>query len=166
MMKMFVVIAVSITLFCVYPVDAQSQGPPPSAGILSSNEKPQTPEKKEYSENDQRGTEQSPFVIKVAPSPNAKEEAAEAKKDKKEQTAANRRIEITTYAIAGGTILQAIALIITIRVMIRTTRRQLRAYINLKSASIYNVITNAEPKIHMMFDNFGQTPAYDVVDIS
>jgi len=165
MVKIFVLITVSVALFCVYPVEAQSQRPTPSSGILSSNEKPQATEDKQHPKNDQRGTEQSPLIIKVAPSPNAQDEAAQAKKEKKDQAATNRRIEITTYAIAGGTILQAIALAITIMVMIRTTRRQLRAYINLKSASIYNVIDPIGPQLHIMFDNFGQTPAYDVVDI-
>lgn len=171
-----------LTLLFVISVDAQSQRPIPSAGGLGSKEKAQLLEIKKHSENNQRGTEQSPFVVKVAPSPNAQEEAAEAKKEKYEKVAANRRSEIITIAIAVATFLQAFALIITIIIMIRTTRRQLRAYnfvdklfignvahpvlpLGVKSDKTAAAITRPleGPLAYLEFKNSGQTPAYDVI---
>lgn len=176
MVKMFMLIAVSVALFCAYSITAQSQRPTPSSGILSSNKKPQTTEEKQNSKNGQRGTEQTPLVVKMAPSPNAQEEAAEAKKEKKDQAAANRRVEITTWVIAILTSIQAIALIWTVIVMIRTTQRQLRAYVFVKTIEIHNVAnfidkgkvieSNARlsrpyngPMAFLTIMNYGKTPA-------
>lgn len=173
-----------ITLLYVISVNAQLQGPTPSTGILSSDKKPQTSENKKHSENDQRGTEQFPFIIKVTPSPNAKEEAAQAKKDNNEEMTRNRRVEIISYVVAGATAVQAFALIITIIVMIRTTRRQLRAYVFIDTIDILNVFGNRPPQIPgqpspeigswiyrpnmgpaviMAIKNSGQTPAFNVI---
>lgn len=123
-----IIIAIILFLCLATIVAAQSQRPSPGKGILGSNNESQTSANKQYPKNDQRGTEQSPLVIKVAPSPNTQEEADQAKKDKDEKAAANRRSEIIAIAIAFATFIQAIALIVTIVVMVKTTRRQLRAY--------------------------------------
>jgi len=165
-------------------VNAQSQRPIPSAEILSSHKKSHTDNNKNNPQNDQRGTEQSPLVVKVAPSPNTKEEAAQAEKEKDERMAMERRSEITTRIIAGATIIQAIALIITIIVMIITTRRQLRAYVFLDTIDLGNVFGSPPPPVKgqtatpvgpwifkpdrgpmtvIMIKNSGQTPAYNVV---
>jgi hypothetical protein len=173
-----------LTFLCVVVANAQSQGPIPRTGVLGSNEKPQTSEDKQHSKNDQHGTEQSPLVVKVIPSPNAQEEAAKAKKDKDDKTALNRRSEIITIAIAFATFLQAFALIYTIFIMVRTTRRQLRAYVFIDTIDILNVFGNRPPPIPgqappavgpwiyrtdigpavmMAIKNSGQTPAYDVI---
>jgi hypothetical protein len=182
MLKKLIGSTIMVLLFIVV-VNAQSQQPTPSSRILGSHEKSQTAKKKDNPQNDQRGTEQSPIVVKVAPSPNAQDEAAQAKKEKQNQAAANRRAELITIIIAFATAVQAIALIITIIVMLRTTRRQLRAYVFVNDISIFNVAnplhplakdykkTGAEisrpndgPIIAMTIKNSGQTPAYEVVN--
>ena len=108
---------VILAFLCVIVANAQSQEPAPSTEILGNNKKPQNSENKKHSENDQRGTEQTPLIVKMAPSPNAQEEDPKAKQDKENQAAANRRSEIITIAIAIATFLQAFALIYTIIIM-------------------------------------------------
>jgi hypothetical protein len=182
MVKIFVLIALSAALFCAYSIAAQSNRPSPGNGILGNHNKGQTDSKKNNSQNDQRGTEQSPLIVKMASSPNTKNEAAQAQKEKQEQAATNRRIEITTYVITGATFIQAIALIWTVLVMIRTTRRQLRAYVHVSSIAITNVANlipppgeqncpetpaslskDCGPIAFVEIKNTGQTPAYSVI---
>jgi hypothetical protein len=165
----------------VIATNAQSQRPTPSSGVLSGHKKSQTASNKQNTQTDQRGTEQSPIFIKMAPSPNAQAEATQAKKEKDEQAATNRRIGFTTYIIGGATFIQAIALILTIFVMIRTARKQLRAYLFINNVSIINVanpikplphdykktgaeITHANvgPTVNIEIKNYGQTPVYNM----
>ncbi len=178
----FAIVVVIIAIFWING-KAQSQLLSQTTGELRNIDNLEAVKKKTDSHNDQLGTEQSPLVIKVAPSPNAQEEVAQAKRKKKEQATTNRRAEITTYIIAGATGIQAIALIWTVFVMVRTTPRQLRAYIFVDKAVIANVAnplpqgllggkfeeTPASitrplegPIAYLEFKNSGQTPAYEV----
>lgn len=75
-------------------------------------------------------------------------------------------VAVFTGIIAIFTILLVVAGFRQVAISRDIAIRQLRAYINVKSASIYNVTGPIGPQIHIMFDNFGQTPAYDVIDIS
>lgn len=182
MSKIFMLIVIYLAFFCAYSIAAQSQWPSPSTGILSSHKKPQAEKDKNYSQNDQRGTEQCPIVVKIAPSPNAQVEAPQAKNEKQKRAAAKSGVELVTIIIAFATAIQAGVLIWTVIVMIRTTRRQLRAYVFVSEISIYNVAnpslplpqgyipTGAEitrpnegPLATMVIKNTGQTPAYDVI---
>lgn len=184
MLKKIIGLTIITLLFAIVP-NAQSKQPTPSKGILGSNNKTQAADKQQNAKADQRGSEKWPLFIKIAPSPNAQEEAAQAKKDKEEKTAANRRSEIITWIIAIFTSVQAIALILTVIIMIRTTRRQLRAYMFVDKVFISNVANPLPRKLlggksdeetpaaisrplegplaYLEFKNSGQTPAYDVV---
>ena len=153
-----------LTILCVVVVNAQSQRPAPSTGILGSDKKSQASENKTHSKYDQRGTEQFPLVIKVTPSPNAQEEAAQAKKEKNKEATRNRRIEVTTYIVAGATAVQALALIITIIVMIRTTRKQLRAHIAAEAPVVIpqDITAHRRYEVRLNIRNVGNTPGYNV----
>lgn len=70
--------------------------------------------------------------------------------------------EIVTYIIASATGIQAIALIWTVIVMIRTTRRQLRAYVFIDSMAVKNISVNQNPKTLVIIKNSGLTPAYNL----
>lgn len=174
-----------ISLFIVV-TNVKSQGPIPSNRVLSGNNKTQTYENKKYSKNNQRGTEQFPLIFKVIPSQNTQEEATQAKKEKEEQAATNRRVEITTYIVASATGIQAIVLIWTVIVMLRTTRRQLRAYVFVDTIDIGNITDplppddkqidrnkvgawifrpNIGPITFLTIKNSGKTPAYDVINL-
>lgn len=179
MLKKLIGLFIIILLFAI-AVNAQSQRPSPSVRILSNQEKPESDKHKNDSPQNQRGTDQWPLFIKMVPSPNAKDEAAQAKKDKEEQMAANRRAEITTYFIAGATTIQAIALIITIIVMIWVAIRQLRAYVFVDTIDMFNIIPpppkieippgawvyqpNSGPLAFIVIKNSGNTPAHGVLN--
>jgi hypothetical protein len=45
----------------------------------------------------------------------------------------------------------------------RTAERQLRAYFDLKSASVLDFVENGQPVVMLGFENVGETPAKDVV---
>ena len=105
---------------------------------MRDQEQSKATQKGERTNADQRGTDDTPLVVKVAPGPNAEQEAAEAKKEKEAKTAAERRIEITTWIVAFATLLQAIGLGVTIWVMVRTARRQLRAYVFVDGIGLYD----------------------------
>jgi len=72
-------------------------------------------------------------------------------------------------AVAG--LIQAAALIFTIFVLVRTSRRQLRAYVLPESSGLYEgtMLTPpipahaGEPGVMLLFKNSGQTPAYQYV---
>ena len=148
-----------------------SQNPPPSSGKLGSQDKSKSSKQEQQTQPDQRGTEQSPIIVKMAPSPKTEEEAAQAKQEKEEKAATDRRVEITTYIIGAATAIQAIALIWTIIVMNRTAKRQLRAYVMPQAASLIDGTMLQPPQAHranvpgtvLNFMNFGETPAYEVV---
>ena len=65
-------------------------------------------------------------------------------------------------ALALATIGQAVALIVTITVMMRTARRQLRAYVFIDSTRIDGMNAGQTPEVALVIKNFGQTPAYKV----
>jgi hypothetical protein len=114
---------------------------------------------------EQRGTEKSPVIVQIAPGPNAQDEAAQTKREKDQKAAADSRAEITTYLIAGATLIQAVALIWTIVFMVGNGRRQLRAYVHVSEAQFASFAADG---IYMInYKNTGQTPALDVAsDIS
>jgi hypothetical protein len=148
--------------FLTGAVFAQSQQPSPSDRVLSDQNQPKASNQNTQPAADQRGTENSPIIIKIAPGPNAQEEAAQAKRIKKEKAMADSRAEIITYVVVGATVIQAVALIITIFVMVRNGRRQLRAYVSLDGGSIRIISDNQGNKFVEGFVNLkncGQTPA-------
>lgn len=179
------IIGIIIFIFlCVIVANAQSQRPIPGTGILSGDKKPHTTDNKENTQDNQHGTDQSLLFIKIASSPNTQEEPSQSKKEKDERAAIERRSEVTTRIIASATIIQAIALILTIIVMVRTTKRQLRAYVFLDTIDIGNIIGSPPPPVDgqtaipvgawifrpetgpmtaIIIKNSGKTPAYDVV---
>lgn len=63
-------------------------------------------------------------------------------------------------ALAG--IAQAIALVFTIIVLVRTARRQLRAYVFVDSVDVEGIQVGEQPSVAIKIKNFGQTPAYDL----
>jgi hypothetical protein len=118
-----------------------------------------------------RGTEQSPFIIKIAP--------AQEIPDKSKQVAAERgeEREITwsgffkewglsdkIAAITGLVgLFQLLALLATVRVVFRNSRRQSRAYVSKEAGSARLVNDpNGEPILegYVKLKNFGRTPAF------
>lgn len=145
---------------------AQSQQPRPRSLELSSPQQAKTSQQTKQADTDQRGTNNSPLIIQIAPSPNAQEEAAQTKIEHEEKAASDRRSEITTDLIAVATLIQAVALVVTIIVMIRNGRRQLRAYIDMMKATIVGIEKDEPLRVNIFVKNAGQTPARNVAWIS
>jgi hypothetical protein len=139
------------------------------AGNLARSQQPprQSPKpNKEQTKPDDRGTEQSPFVIKILPAPDADE-------TKKPQQQGNGWLsgwslsdKIAAFVVFVG-FLQFVALIATWLAMRDTARRQLRAYVFVSRANISNATEGNGPvQSRVVIKNFGQTPAYKVVNIN
>lgn len=150
--------------------EGPSQDPNPSSGILRSNQKHQTAQKQNKPQADQQGTEQSPIFVKIAPSPQTQEESSKAEREKEQKAATEYRTEITTWIVASATALQAIGLFVTVAVMVRTARRQLRAYVFPETCGICEGMMldppqsdrANQPGVFLIFKNSGKTPAYKV----
>lgn len=145
-----------------------SQPPIPSRRELGTPQKTQTSKEKNNPAPDQRGTEQTPIIVKITPTPKTQADADAANEEKQEKAAAQNRAETLTAITAGATFIQALALIITIAVMVRTARRQLRAYMTIKHAGILLIPQSDDDKkdghrsivVDITIQNSGQTPAY------
>jgi hypothetical protein len=118
------------------------------------------------------GTEQSPFVIKILPTEQAQAKPDSNKEEAKEEWFYGWGLSDQIAAIAGAAgLLQFFALIATVMIMVRNGRRQLRAYVFVNDAGLYDGSVMVppvaahfnEPGVVINFKNSGQTPAYKVV---
>jgi hypothetical protein len=153
---LFVTLAVYALLVCGWSQEQQNKNP--CASSQQANPK-------------QNGTENAPFVVKIITADQTQKEP---------QTTQNIRtnnpqrwgLSDKIAAIAGfAAMLQFLALVVTILIMVRNGRRQLRAYVLPDVASIIDgtMLTPPQPArinipgIGMLIKNCGQTPAYKVV---
>jgi hypothetical protein len=117
--------------------------------------------------NTARGTEQAPFVIKFAPSDKVSAETSQVKSTTERWGLSDR---IAVIAIVVG-FLQFLALVATMFVMMRTAKRQLRAYVVMDASQLGDgtMLTPPQPPranvpgVVALMKNTGQTPAYAVV---
>jgi hypothetical protein len=106
---------------------------------------------------DERGTEKSPLVVRTLRSD---EEVAKDIQDRQNKAFTDRAIMLVGGAVALLALLQLSIFI----VMIQTSRRQLRAYVQVHSAKIYNALDGKGGPVaaHIVIKNFGRTPAHKV----
>jgi hypothetical protein len=139
------------------------------AGNLAQSKQPprqNTEPTKEQNKSEDRGTEQSPFVIKILPAPDADETKKAQQRDNGWLSGWSLSDKIAAVVIIVG-FLQFVALIATWLVMMRTARRQLRAYVFVSSANVSNATEgNGTLQSCVVIKNFGQTPAYKVVNVN
>jgi hypothetical protein len=141
---------------------AFSQQPPPAKG---KSGQPQQP-----SMTDQRGTQQTPLVVKVLPIPKTNEEEAQEAKERNEKEALDRRITDATDNIAyfnkilaAVAVLQFLALIFQawmLRRTVNTSRASERAYVTM-SHEAPGVVFETEGLFYLTIKvkNYGRTPA-------
>jgi hypothetical protein len=94
----------------------------------------QNPQSEQQNNPNERGTEQSPFIIKIIPTENGQSKSGVAAYDiwfLNLPTA--DRIAIVTVLVG---FIQFVALILTFWVMRRTAKRQLRAYVSVETRGI------------------------------
>jgi hypothetical protein len=154
---------------------AQSQKPSPSPTPQDASHRPynQASESTQhYSQDNQCGSEQLPFVIKIQ-SANNSESQTEANRSERTDKRVNNWTLSDKIAMASGIALfaQYVALIITTVILIRNGHRQLRAYVLAENVGIVDgmMLTPPQPEranipgVGMIIKNFGQTPAYKVI---
>jgi hypothetical protein len=146
-----------------------SQRQPPRQNPSGAQQRPNT---------DQRNTQHTP-VIKIPSSQHTEDKTGANQQQSQEEwnntwligwTLSDR---IAAIAIIVG-FLQFVALAWTVIIMMRTARRQLRAYVfpdnaGLYEGSMFKPPTGQhinEPGVVLQFKNYGQTPAYKVISWS
>jgi hypothetical protein len=137
------------------------------------NQKSQSP--RQPTNTEQRGSEQSPFIIKVLPSEEAQNESQrdghKALANRDNSWGLSDKIAVIASIVA---FLQFAALVGTVWVMVVNGRRQLRAYVAIENIGIFegNMVSPPQPVrvnvpgIAMLIKNSGQTPAYKVVSLA
>jgi hypothetical protein len=193
MLKMHHVVG-SVLLLLIVSEVVQAQSQPPSPRPPNSSQPPQSKSKgsKQQTANDLRGTEQSPLVIKVLPTPKTKEESAQDRNDHNEKAATDwwlvrfngalvvvvflqwiwmvrqekwmrKNIEIAQKAADAAKESAEVAQT-TVKTMEDTAERQLRAYIHVGGGKDKGPILDAPdgPEVWLLLKNTGQTPAYKV----
>jgi hypothetical protein len=152
-----------------------SQNPPPRPAPKAAVSRPPNQKSEgtlRQTSDEQRGSEQAPFVIRVLSSDNARHEP-QANNEKgigNPNKSWGLSDKIAAIAIVVG-FLQFVALVWTVLVMIFNGRRQLRAYVLGENAGISEGSTVTPPNpayanipgVGMLIKNGGQTPAYHVI---
>jgi hypothetical protein len=132
----------------------------------------QSPQSTQQQANpEQRGTEQAPFVIRIAPAqeiPDKSKPVATERGEEREITWSGIfkewGLSDKIAAITGLVVFfQLLALLATVLVVFRNSRRQSRAYISMEAGSARLVNDpNGEPILegYVKLKNFGRTPAF------
>lgn len=163
MMKTFMLIAVSVILFCAYAMAAQSNRPSPSAGIASEPVQKQSSSKKKPSQSDQRAAEKSPFIAKTINPTKTQTEIEEEKKHHEEKTANDRHLVWFTGALVFFTaVLAAVAIWQgwQLKRSVDSIRLTERAYIFSKVRPDREIKIGVETfEAQLYLYNLGKTPA-------
>lgn len=131
----------------------------------------QPPTSKQYTDNNQNATNQSTSIK------NGKTDHTQDKSDQNSNIDTNKgqnkwpRSDIIAVGAGVSAFLQFLALCVTIRIMIRTAQRQLRAYVLPDKGSLFDgTMSNPPQPVYanvpgavLTIRNTGQTPAYKVV---
>jgi hypothetical protein len=147
-------LSVTLTLVAAFASDSwgQSQRQPQRQDTQGTQQNPGA---------DNRGTEQTPFIVKILPTEQTNEKAESAKaegpKNRLDGWSLSDKIAVIASVVA---FLQFLALMATVHIMRRTGKRQLRAYISDVDGKA--VLSSMGIEIKIRFRNAGQTPAYDV----
>jgi hypothetical protein len=154
----------AVLLIAAAPIQAPKplQPPAPRTGIGGHPEKPDASPSHQGSGDAQRGTAQAPIFYERVETPEDRERAAEANREHNQQ-AANENLTnwIAIGALAAG-LLQFCALVVTIWVMDRSAKRQLRAYVAVAVTDIFDPGEGLKTRGAFIIENFGETPAYEV----
>jgi hypothetical protein len=151
------ILGLALLLAMIGDSSGQSPPEPPRQNPGGAQQQPNTEE---------RDTDQAPppSIIKKAPA-----EDTQQKPNDREQNAQENRSnawtlsdEIAVVASIAG-MLQFVALIVTVCVLMRTAKRQLRAYVFISHAEISDIMSDQRLTAKIVVKNFGQTPAYKVI---
>lgn len=126
--------AIVVALCLAWSASAQSQQPSPNAGIAKSN----PPQNKathsaQPNKTDQRGTEETPVIIKISPAQKSETETAEDAKERQEKAELDRKLvdfnrDLAYYTkvlawVAGLQFLALVGQVIFLRLAFRESKR-------------------------------------------
>lgn len=142
----------------------QNQAPSPTPGPTESRPPNQESEGAQTKPgSDQRATEQAPFVIKIVNAEHAQEKTSHNTQAGPDKPTEGRASWTLSDRIATGaavfSLLQVVALIVTVGVMMTNGRRQLRAYVFTQSYKVGDRDLCGRPTVRFSINNCGQTPA-------
>jgi hypothetical protein len=167
-----------MSLFLLIAAPLWSQDPPPRPAPEATvsrplNQKPESTQQKTNAE--QRGSEQSPIVVKILP-PEQTQKESQPNGDKSPSNpdaswSLSDKIAVIASIVA---FLQFIALVVTICVIFGIGRRQLRAYVLPENSGILegSMLVPPQPAranipgVGMLIKNSGLTPAYNVISFA
>jgi hypothetical protein len=136
-----------------------SQPPSPTSGPVGGSEQKPPTDRQQQARPDQRGTDQSPLVVKVQTPPKSQREA-EQDADYQERSIADQRMfKLDVWAIIIG-VAQTTALVITFMVIAFVGIRQLRAYLTVSPIFLVSFDEHTKPVVRFKISNVGSTPAY------
>lgn len=145
--------------------------PPVAAPIPPPPSPPVPPPLPPAPERDVRGTDQSPLVVRVQPSPRSPSEDARDQRERDDRAAADWWIVRLTAVLGALALLQLLAFALqafrlrqTVRAMQESSERQLRAYVFVAAARIENYGVGQVPRAKLTIRNSGQTPAVRLIN--
>jgi hypothetical protein len=154
----------AVWLFGVLPF---LYGPPPRFAEAGSPPHTQSEQAGQHAATKPDGSAHSPFFIRI---PKTTQEATQEADDRKEKAATDWWLMIFTGAVALFTFLLVGATVLLYRagerqlaLATKTAEQQLRAYVNVKNAYVLNVADKTKRIITVEIENFGQTPAHDMI---
>jgi hypothetical protein len=96
----------SILVLLTFLVSVKSQERIPSGGGISKKQEHEATPAPQPTNNEQRGTEQAPLIVKVVPAAENEAETAQDAADREEKSANDRRLVIGTFVLGAVGILQ------------------------------------------------------------
>jgi hypothetical protein len=139
---------------------AQSQEPSPTAAPEGQPEKTPPKDGQQQSQTNQRGTDESPLVVKVQNTKKTQTEAEQEPEYQQRRAADRDAFNIGIAAIVVGA-LQTVALFVTFLIISSVGIRQLRAWVQPESMTIRKFSLTEPIIIAINFKNTGATPARD-----
>jgi hypothetical protein len=143
-------IALGIALLLALPDNSQSQQPSPSPGGEGQPPQSQSAQPAKESESNQRGTENAPFIVKILPAPETKQEPAASNRDEFDKASSDKKIADFTELLFWATV--ALSVIAAFQLFVFSWQGiQLR---NAVKASRDEFLASHRPKIrikHLVF---------------
>lgn len=166
------ILVLSVLLFLPRNVNAQSQPPIPSNGKSSQPKQKQPQSLNQGTGQDQRGTEQSPIVIKVLPTPKTEAEAEQDRKQREEESALKHETMAIGRTQADSSLWQAVILFVQLIILgvqtfvlyktFTNSQMQLRAYVFIEGVELKNISAGSPLDVKIRIRNYGSTPAYEL----
>ena len=147
---------------------AFSDGPPPRPPESAEKQQPAPQQPKDTPHAQQRGTEDRPLVVKVAPAPKSQNEIDAEREDRKERSTNDHLLIALNVLLVLGT---GVLAVFTAKLWIATDRlvsgadktaeTQLRAYVALSEISTTFILDQRGIhgwRVNAIWRNFGRTP--------